>query len=340
VQIMYGVGGERRLAEYELPWLSGYEGSSPVRVGNNAVDQLQLDVFGEVMDALTLSRTQGLDLSGHVWDLQKLLLDFLEGHWHGPDEGLWEIRGPRQHFVHSKVMAWVAFDRAVQTVERHGMTGPVEKWRVLRDQIHSEVCAQGFDADRNTFTQYYGSKDLDSSLLLIPQVGFLPPTDPRVVGTVEAIQRELTEDGFVRRYSPPGPGEDCVDGLPGTEGAFLACSFWLADDLAMIGRHDEATELFERLLDLRNDVGLLAEEWDPRAGRQVGNTPQAFSHVPLVATAQNLAGHTTARTARSGHGHNWAGRVAHRIAEHHQEHAHNHERNHHFGRSHHEDEDD
>jgi GH15 family glucan-1,4-alpha-glucosidase len=314
VQIMYGVAGERRLAEYELPWLPGYEHSAPVRVGNNAVDQLQLDVFGEVTDALTLSRTRGLASSEHVWDLQKLLLDFLESHWASPDEGLWEIRGPRRDFVHSKVMAWVAFDRAVQTVEQHGLAGPVEKWRVLRDQVHGEVCARGFDGERNTFTQYYGSAELDASLLLIPQVGFLPPTDPRVIGTVEAIQRELTEDGFVRRYSTPGVANASVDGLPGGEGAFLACSFWLADDLAMIGRRDEATELFERLLDLRNDVGLLAEEWDPKAGRQVGNTPQAFSHVPLVVTAQNLSGNHSPRTARSGHG--WAEKIVRRLADH------------------------
>lgn len=311
VQIMYGVAGERRLAEYELPWLPGYENSAPVRVGNNAVNQLQLDVFGEVMDALTLARSSGLPATDTVWDLQKLLLDFLETKWDGPDEGLWEIRGPRRHFVHSKVMAWVAFDRAVRTAERFGLAGPSDRWRAKRDQIHAEVCKQGFDGDRNTFTQFYGSTELDASLLLIPQVGFLPASDARVVGTIEAVQRELTQGGFVRRYSTPGDATAAVDGLPGAEGAFLACSFWLADDLAMIGREAEARELFERLLDLRNDVGLLAEEWDPVAGRQVGNVPQAFSHVPLVSTARNLSGHANAHTARTGNG--WTHHLAERL---------------------------
>jgi GH15 family glucan-1,4-alpha-glucosidase len=248
------------------------------------------------------------------------MLDFLEGNWQGPDEGLWEIRGPRRYFVHSKVMSWVAFDRAVRTVERYGGVGPVEKWRVLRDQIHGEVCERGYDAGRNTFTQHYGGKELDASLLLIPQVGFLPPTDERVIGTIDAVAKELTVDGFVMRYSTPGDPAQSVDGLPGREGAFLACSFWLADDLALVGRRREATVLFERLLDLRNDVGLLAEEWDPVTGRQVGNVPQAFSHVPLVSTARNLSGHADARSIRSGHG--WSGRVAQRLAEHRRNHNH------------------
>jgi GH15 family glucan-1,4-alpha-glucosidase len=311
VQIMYGVAGERRLAEYELSWLPGYERSAPVRVGNNAVNQLQLDVFGEVMDALTLARASGLPATDSVWDLQRLLLDFLETKWEAPDEGLWEIRGPRRHFVHSKVMAWVAFDRAVRSAEQFGLAGPADRWRATRDQIHAEVCKQGFDDDRMTFTQYYGSTELDAAVLLIPQVGFLPASDPRVAGTVEAIRRELTQDGFVRRYSTPGDASASVDGLPGGEGAFLACSFWLADDLALIGRHDEARELFERLLDLRNDVGLLAEEWDPVAGRQVGNVPQAFSHVPLVSTARNLSGQANAHTARTGNG--WTHHLADRL---------------------------
>ncbi len=286
LQIMYGVAGERRLAEFEVPWLKGYENSVPVRVGNAAVDQYQLDVWGEVMDSLYLARASGLEPDDASWRLQAALMHFLEGHWTEPDDGLWEVRGSRQHFVHSKVMAWVAADRAVRTVEQTALTGPVERWKTLRRSIHEEVCAKGFDSDRNTFTQYYGSEALDASLLLIPAVGFLPPTDPRVVGTVEAVQRELCDNGFVRRYDP-GITDD---GLPGGEGVFLACTFWLADALFAIGRVGEARELFERLLALRNDVGLLAEEYDPSSGRQLGNVPQAFSHVPLVNTAWLLAG--------------------------------------------------
>ncbi len=287
LQIMYGVAGERRLPEVTLDWLPGYEDSRPVRIGNGAANQLQLDVYGEVVNTLYLARRQGLPPSTHAWALVRKLMDFLETGWDQPDEGLWEVRGPRRHFVHSKVMAWVAADRAVRIVQELGRTGPVEQWRALRDRIHAEVCAKGFDAARNTFTQSYGSRELDASLLMIPIVGFLPPHDPRVAGTVEAIERELMVDGFVLRY-PLAEAND-VDGLPGAEGAFLACSFWLAEAKAMIGRRDEAVELFERLLSLRNDVGLLAEEYDPRYERLVGNFPQAFSHVPLIHTAQELS---------------------------------------------------
>ncbi len=285
LQIMYGVAGERRLPELTLDWLPGYEGSAPVRIGNNAVRQLQLDVYGEVFDALHLDRCAGLSSDSWAWALQRAIMDFLEGHWAEPDEGLWEIRGERQQFVHSKVMAWVAADRAVKAVEDFDLDGPAERWRELRERIHREVCEKGFDPDRNTFTQVYGSPALDAALLMIPQVGFLPPTDPRVVGTVDAVARELTRDGLVLRYQT-GTG---VDGLSGAEGAFLACSFWLADDLHLIGREDDARVLFERLLDLRNDLGLLAEEYDGNHHRLLGNFPQAFSHVPLVNTARALS---------------------------------------------------
>ncbi|WP_329424025.1 glycoside hydrolase family 15 protein [Streptosporangium sp. NBC_01495] len=287
LQIMYGVAGERRLTELELDWLPGYENSRPVRIGNGAVDQLQLDVYGEVMNSLHLSRVSGLEADHRAWTLQYELISYVEEHWVDADEGLWEVRGPRRHFVHSKVMCWVAVDRAVKQVEAFGKPAPLTRWRDLRDRIHAEICDKGFDPVRGTFTQSYGSQELDAALLLIPIVGFLPPEDPRVVGTVEAIQRELMVDGFVLRY-PVSPDND-VDGLPGGEGAFLACSFWLAETLAMIGRKDEAVELFERLLSLRNDVGLLAEEYDPRYGRMVGNFPQAFSHVPLIHTARALS---------------------------------------------------
>ncbi|PRX98608.1 glycoside hydrolase family 15 protein [Allonocardiopsis opalescens] len=304
MQIMYSVLGERRLPEWEPDWLPGYEGSRPVRIGNAAVNQFQLDVYGEVMDVLFLARQSGLEGAGHVWGLQRSLTNYLEFTWDTPDEGLWEVRGPSRHFVHSKVMAWVAADRAVRMVEEFGKDGPVERWKELRDRIHAEVCEHGYDPDRNTFTQYYGGTNLDAALLLIPVVGFLPPDDPRVVGTVEAIQRELMVDGFVLRYPIEATdGSDAVDGLPGDEGAFLACSFWLADALHLIGRRKEATELFERLLALRNDVGLLAEEYDPRIGRMVGNFPQAFSHVPLVTTAYNLTlhdGHRRGERCRDG----------------------------------------
>ena len=301
VQIMYGVAGERRLAEWEAEWLPGYENSAPVRIGNAAVNQRQLDVYGEVIDALTLGGRSGVKSDRHTWSLQRALLRFLEEHWHEPDEGIWEVRGPRRDFVHSKVMAWVAFDRAVQAAEA-GMPGPAERWRELRDTIHQEVCEKGYNAERGAFTQYYGSAELDAAVLLIPELGFLPPTDPRVISTVEAIQRELVTDGLVRRYQLPEPTADAgpsVDGLSGSEGAFLACSFWLANALQMIGRGKEAHELFDRLLALRNDVGLLSEEYDPRYGRQVGNTPQAFSHVPLIQAALNIDQHAGAHCRRS-----------------------------------------
>ncbi|MET9904034.1 glycoside hydrolase family 15 protein [Streptomyces sp. NPDC006446] len=288
LQIMYGIAGERELGEAELDWLPGYEGSAPVRVGNGAAHQLQLDVYGEVTEALHLAHMTGLSRNDYASLLQLKLIRYLETHWDQPDEGIWEVRGPRRHFVHSKVMAWVAVDRTIKLIESGDADGPLEKWRELRDDIHRDVCEKGYDKERNTFTQSYGSKELDASLLLIPQMGFLPPDDKRVIGTIEAIQRELsTSDGFILRY--PTAGEDAgVDGLEGDEGAFLACSFWMADDLAMIGRVDEARKLFERLLALRNDLGLLAEEWDPRLQRQVGNFPQAFSHVPLIDTALRL----------------------------------------------------
>ncbi|MFE2852377.1 glycoside hydrolase family 15 protein [Streptomyces lavendulae] len=288
LQIMYGLAGERRIPESDLAWLRGYGGSAPVRVGNAAVDQLQLDVYGEVLDSLHLARTSGLAKERHAWKIQLALLDFLERNWHRPDEGLWEVRGPRRHFVHSKVMAWVAADRAVRALEGDPtMPGDVERWRTMRDEVHRDVCEHGYDPERGTFTQYYGSRELDAATLLIPRVGFLPPDDPRVIGTVDAVREELGRSGLVRRYSTEGPS---VDGLPGDEGAFLACSFWLADALYLTGREKEARTLFERLLDVRNDVGLLAEEYDPIAGRQLGNFPQAFSHVGLVNTALTLSG--------------------------------------------------
>ncbi|MCK8681227.1 MULTISPECIES: glycoside hydrolase family 15 protein [Streptomyces] len=288
LQIMYGIAGERELGEAELDWLPGYEGSTPVRVGNGAAAQLQLDVYGEVTEALHLAHMTGLARNDYASVLQLKLIRYLEDHWMEPDEGIWEVRGPRRHFTHSKVMAWVAVDRTIKLIESGDADGPLERWRELRDDIHRDVCEKGYDPERNTFTQSYGSRELDASLLLIPQMGFLPPDDKRVIGTIEAIQRELsTEDGFILRY--PTEGEDAgVDGLEGDEGAFLACSFWLADDLAMIGRVDEARKLFEKLLGLRNDLGLLAEEWDSRHQRQVGNFPQAFSHVPLIDTALRL----------------------------------------------------
>ncbi|MFR9673930.1 glycoside hydrolase family 15 protein [Streptomyces sp. TR06-5] len=290
LQIMYGIAGERDLGERELNWLPGYEGSAPVRIGNGAAGQLQLDVYGEVTEALHLAHMTGLARNDYAQLLQLKLINYLEEHWDEPDEGIWEVRGPRRHFVHSKVMAWVAVDRTCKLIESGDVDGPLERWQELRDTIHRTVCEKGYDAERNTFTQSYGSKELDASLLLIPQMGFLPPDDKRVVGTVEAIQRELsTEDGFLLRYPTSSEvGDENVDGLEGDEGAFLACSFWLADDLAMIGRVDEARKLFEKLLALRNDLGLLAEEWDPRRQRQVGNFPQAFSHVPLIDTALRL----------------------------------------------------
>ncbi len=288
LQIMYGIAGERDLGERNLTWLTGYEGSQPVRIGNQAAGQLQLDVYGEVTEALHLALMTGLARNDYASLLQLKLIRYLEDHWDEPDEGIWEVRGPRRHFVHSKVMAWVAVDRTVKLLESGEADGPLERWRELRETIHRDVCEKGYDAERNTFTQSYGSKELDASLLLIPQMGFLPPDDKRVIGTIEAVQRELsTEDGFVLRYPTVGADQG-VDGLEGDEGAFLACSFWLADDLAMIGRVEEAQKLFEKLLSLRNDLGLLAEEWDTKRQRQVGNFPQAFSHVSMIDTALRL----------------------------------------------------
>ncbi|WP_033310936.1 glycoside hydrolase family 15 protein [Streptomyces iakyrus] len=287
LQIMYGVAGERRLPEFELPWLSGFAGSAPVRIGNDAVNQLQLDVWGEVMDSLSLARESGLSAQPDVWALQTALMDFLRTNWRQPDEGLWEVRGGRRQFVHSKVMVWVAADRAVRTLERHPeLDGDLDAWRALRDEVHQEVCEKGYDPERNTFTQSYGSRELDAALLLIPRVGFLPPDDPRVLGTIDAVRDELTHGGFLLRYSTA----DTDDGLPGGEGVFLVCSFWLADALYMTGRTKEARELFERLAGLANDVGLLSEEFDPVTGRHLGNFPQAFSHIGLVNTALALFG--------------------------------------------------
>lgn len=293
LQIMYGADGRRRLPEFELPWLAGYENSSPVRVGNAAAAQLQLDVWGEVLDGLHLARDCGLPTDDTAWDVQRALLDFLEGNWQRCDYSLWEIRGPARQFVHSKVMAWAGVDRAVRTVENHQLDGPLARWRALRDEIHADVCRHGYNKRRGYFTQSYGSDHLDAALLLLPRVGFLPYDDPRIVGTVEAVQKELCCDGLLLRYLP----ERSDDGLPGGEGAFLACSFWLVDALCGIGRPDEATALFERLLGLRNDVGLLSEEYDPKTGRQLGNTPQAFSLVGLINSARQLSGYHTTTSA-------------------------------------------
>ncbi len=284
IQIMYGLAGERHLREWEADWLPGYRNSRPVRIGNAAHAQLQLDVYGEMMDALHHAREGGLAAAPESWDLQRSLADHLEQIWHLPDEGIWEVRGGRRPFTLSRVMAWVAFDRAIRSAERFGLPAPLDHWRALCTEMHETICGEGFDAERNSFTQSFGSRDLDASTLLIPLVGFLPPDDARVRGTVAAIERELMADGFVLRYDP-GRG---ADGLTGEEGAFLACSFWLADNYALQGRQREAEALFERLLDLRNDVGLLAEEYDPRGRCQIGNFPQAFSHVALIGTALEL----------------------------------------------------
>ena len=289
LQIMYGPSGERRLDEWEAPWLPGYEASEPVRIGNAASEQYQLDVYGEVMSALYSSACSEGVHSRAAWDLQVQLIGFIEEGWKEPDDGIWEVRGPRRHFTHSKVMAWVAVDRAVRTLEEWAdLEGPLERWRTLRDDIFNEVCEKGYNEQVGAFTQYYGSDLLDASVLMIPLVGFLAPSDPRVVSTVEAVQRDLMDHGFVLRYRTSDDG--AVDGLTGREGAFLACSFWLVDCLHLIGREEEAEELFERLLALRNDLGLLSEEYDPPSGRQVGNFPQAFSHVSLVNSAFRLSG--------------------------------------------------
>jgi GH15 family glucan-1,4-alpha-glucosidase len=288
LQIMYGLDGAQRLPEHTLDWLGGYAQSTPVRVGNAAADQHQLDVWGETLNGLYLARESGMVITDSAWDLQVGLLDWLEGNWQEPDNGLWEMRGPRRNFVHSKAMAWAGVDRAVRTVEQHHLEGPVEQWRKLAHQIHAEVCERGYDSDRGTFTQFYGSEGLDASLLLLPQVGFLPWDDPRVRGTVEAIQRDLTRDGLLLRYDPHADGGS--DGLPGGEAAFLACSFWLADALHGIGDTVQAEALFTKLIGLRNDVGMLSEEYDAGTGQQLGNTPQAFSLVGLVNTARHLGG--------------------------------------------------
>jgi GH15 family glucan-1,4-alpha-glucosidase len=297
VQIMYGIAGERRLDEWIVPWLPGYEGSRPVRIGNAAACQLQIDIYGEVMDALFQASVAGLG-DGHVdWDLQCALVEHLARIWEEPDEGLWEVRGGRRHFTHSKVMAWVAFDRAVKSVERFGLVGPVDEWRDLRSKIHRQVCEKGFNAELGAFVQRYESTALDASALLIPLVGFLPPSDPRVKSTVEAIERDLMEDGLVLRYR----AEHSSDGLAGREGAFLACSFWLVDNLILLGRREEARALFDRLLSLRNDLGLLSEEYDTRNVRMVGNFPQAFSHIALINSANNLWEPEKPAEQRSGH---------------------------------------
>ena len=284
LQIVYSIDGARRLPEVELPWLTGYEGSGPVRTGNAASGQLQLDVWGETLDALFLARQAGLPADRDAWALQMALMNHLESAWSEPDNGLWEVRGDRQHFTHSKVMCWVAADRMARSVRTHGLPGPAVHWERLRDQVHHDVVTHAFDAGRNTFTQAYGSAALDASLLLIPRLGFLPGTDPRVLGTIAAVRRELSEDGLVKRYQT----SETNDGLKGGEGLFIACSFWLVDALCASGQRREAVDLFERLLLLRNDVGLLSEEWDPDAQRQLGNTPQAFSHFALVISALQL----------------------------------------------------
>jgi GH15 family glucan-1,4-alpha-glucosidase len=285
LRIMYGIAGERRFPELVLEWLPGYEGSLPVRVGNDASRQFQLDVYGEVLDLLHQSSREGLPHEHAAWEMELRIMDVLESNWREPDEGIWEVRGGRQQFVHSKVMAWVGVDRAIRDVEFFGFDGPVERWRALRDEIHAEVCREGFDQDLNAFTQAYGSGTLDAAALMMPLVGFLPAVDERIVGTVNAIKQGLMVGGFVHRYDT----STHVDGMPGGEGAFIPCTCWLADCLALQGRDEEARALFQRVLDVRNDVGLLSEEYDPVLGRLVGNFPQAFSHVSVIGTARNLS---------------------------------------------------
>ena len=285
---MYGLDGARRIPERTLDWLSGYEGATPVRIGNAAAGQFQLDVWGEVITGLHTAGDAGLPGSDSAWDVQRALLDFLEGNWQQPDSSLWEVRGPRRHFVHSKVMAWAGVDRAIDTAQRNGHDAPIDRWCALRTRIHRDVCEHGFDAERNTFTQFYGSRGVDAALLLLPKVGFLPWTDPRIIGTVDAVREQLGEHGFVHRYRPDADGD--VDGLPGAEGAFLACSFWLVEALCGIGRTEDAEALFEGLLQVRNDLGLLSEQYDTRTGRQMGNVPQAFSMVGLINSALTLSG--------------------------------------------------
>ncbi|HYZ15563.1 MAG TPA: glycoside hydrolase family 15 protein [Candidatus Acidoferrum sp.] len=285
LQILYGLRGERRILEYDVPWLAGYCGSTPVRIGNAASDQCQLDVYGELIDTMYQARRGGFPSEEQEWEIARAVINATESRWRNPDRGLWEIRGGPRHFVHSKVLAWVAFDRGVRAIEEFGLDGPLERWRGVRDEIHADVLARGYDATRGTFTQSYGSRELDAATLLIPLVGFLPPDDERVRGTIHAVERELMRDGFLLRYSPP---DASVDGFPPGEGAFLACNFWLADAYTLVGRRDDAEALFERLLAIRNDVGLLSEEYNMREQRLVGNFPQAFSHVGLVNTAYNL----------------------------------------------------
>jgi GH15 family glucan-1,4-alpha-glucosidase len=297
LQILYGLHGERRIDERVLEWLPGFANSRPVRIGNAAVGQRQLDVYGEVIDTLYQAREAGLSESTTAWSLQRALLEWLESNWDCPDEGLWEVRGPRRHFTHSKVMCWVAFDRAIKAVERRCLPGPVERWRKLRDELHRDICRRGWNAERRTFVQYYGGNAVDAALLLIPAVGFLPASDERVRSTVAAVERDLLRDGLVRRYTT-GATEP-VDGLPGTEGAFLACSFWLVDAYVQTGRTGEARELFERLVSLANDVGLLSEEYDLERRQLTGNFPQAFSHVALINSARNLSAESKPSEVRS-----------------------------------------
>jgi GH15 family glucan-1,4-alpha-glucosidase len=284
LRIMYGLSGERRMPELVLPWLPGYEQSTPVRIGNAAAHQFQLDVFGEVLDCLHLARRFQLDDDRSDWRVERELLKQLEAVCHEPDEGIWEVRGPKQHFTHSKLMAWVAFDRAVKDVEGFGLDGPVERWRQLRDQLHQEICQSGFNTERNTFVQYYGASEVDAALLMMVQVGFLPADDPRIAATVAAVERDLLRDGFVDRYRT----RSGVDGLPAGEGAFLLCTFWLADNYTLLGREADARRIFEQVLSIRNDVGLLAEQYCPITRRQLGNFPQAFSHLGLINTARTL----------------------------------------------------
>jgi GH15 family glucan-1,4-alpha-glucosidase len=282
-KVMYGLGGERRLPELTLDWLPGYEGSKPVRIGNEAAAQFQLDVYGEVIDTLYQATKKGIEPQDNCWHIEQSLIKFVEESWGKPDEGIWEIRSEGRHFTHSKVMCWVAMDRAIKSAQKFGLPGPVDKWKALAAEIHKEVCTRGFDSERNTFVQSYGSKHLDASLLMIPIVGFLPPKDHRVEGTLRAIEHDLLRDGFMERYS-----EEVDDGLPPGEGTFLACSFWYADNLHLVGRNEEAREVFERLISICNDVGLMAEEYDPEKRRMLGNFPQAFSHVGMINTALNL----------------------------------------------------
>ncbi len=294
LHIMYGIAGERRLDEWEVPWLAGYENSSPVRIGNAAAGQLQLDIFGEIMDALYLARKKGLPADPAFWDLQCALMQYLSTVWDQPDDGIWEVRGDRRQFTHSKIMAWVAVDRAIRTAEEFALDGPIEDWRHWRDEIHAQVCHHGYDSDQKSFVQSYGSKNLDASLLMLALVGFLPIEDERVTGTIAAIEKNLLRDGFVLRYQT----DPKIDGLVAGEGAFLACSFWLADNYVLQGRIDEAKTLFRKLIALANDVGLLSEEYDPVNKRQIGNFPQAFSHIGLINTAYNLSRFTGPATER------------------------------------------